>query len=124
MNNSENSKTKRISIDLPEDLISRFDQLRKEWGFRARGPVIEKLLTEILQEEELLPRNEQQTIDYGEKGNINEFSSFDENSALVLIKSDKEENNSKESEENLFLNNKEVNEKPNLNINLPNFVET
>jgi len=44
LNIPENSNTKRISIDLPEELISRFDQLRKEWGFRARGPVIEKIL--------------------------------------------------------------------------------
>ena len=86
MSISENSNSKRISIDLPEDLISKFDQLRKEWGFRARGPVIEKLLTEILQEEDLLPKNQQQTIDYNLKGNINDYSSYDENSALVLIK--------------------------------------
>ena len=53
MNIPENSNTKRISIDLPEELISRFDQLRKEWGFRARGPVIEKILKELLQEDDL-----------------------------------------------------------------------
>ena len=57
MNSPENSNTKRISIDLPEELISRFDQLRKEWGFRARGPVIEKILKELLQEDDLLPKN-------------------------------------------------------------------
>ena len=118
MSNSENSNTKRISIDLPEELISRFDQLRKEWGFRARGPVIEKLLTEILQEEELLPKSQQQTIDYSEKGDINEYSNFDENSALVLIKSDKDESTSKESEEKLILNNKEVIEKPRFPYNI------
>ena len=63
MSISENSNTKRISIDLPEELISRFDQLRKEWGFRARGPVIEKLLTELLQEDDLVPKNQQKSID-------------------------------------------------------------
>ena len=57
MNIPENSNTKRISIDLPEGLISRFDQLRKEWGFRARGPVIEKLITELLEEDDLIPKN-------------------------------------------------------------------
>ena len=122
MSISENSSNKRISIDLPEELISRFDQLRKEWGFRARGPVIEKLLTELLQEEDLLPKNKQQTLDYNEKENINDFSNFDENSALVLIKSDKEEKINKEVEEKNVLDKKEVKEKPNLNINLPNFV--
>ena len=122
MSNSENSNTKRISIDLPEELVSRFDQLRKEWGFRARGPVIEKLLTEILQEEELLPKNQQQSIDYNEKGNLNEYSNFDENSALVLINSEDEENNIKKANEKNTLNNSEIIEKPNLNISLPNFI--
>ena len=89
MNIPENSNTKRISIDLPEELISRFDQLRKEWGFRSRGPVIEKLLTELLQEDDLLPKNQQQEIDFSEnKNNINENYNIDENTALVLIKTD------------------------------------
>ncbi len=122
MSTSENSNTKRISIDLPEELISRFDQLRKEWGFRARGPVIEKLLTELLQEEDLLPKHQQQSIDYGGKENINDYSNFDENNALVLIKSDKEEKIKKDLEVKIPINNKKVIEKPNLNINLPNFV--
>ena len=56
MSISEDSNNKRISIDLPEELISKFDQLRKEWGFRSRGPVIEKLLSELLQEDDLLPK--------------------------------------------------------------------
>ena len=86
MNIPENSNTKRISIDLPEELISRFDQLRKEWGFRARGPVIEKILKEILQEDDLLPKNHQQEIDFKEKNN-NENLNIDEDTALVLIKS-------------------------------------
>ena len=86
MNIPENSNTKRISIDLPEELISRFDQLRKEWGFRARGAVIEKLLTELLQEDDLLPKNQQLLIDFNE--NNNENLNIDEDTALVLIKSD------------------------------------
>ncbi len=122
MSISENSNTKRISIDLPEELISRFDQLRKEWGFRARGPVIEKLLRELLQEEDLIPKNQQQSIDYSGKDNINDYSNFDEKSALVLIKSDKKERISEETKEKIPLRNKKVVEKSNLNINLPNFV--
>ena len=122
MSISENSNTKRISIDLPEELISKFDQLRKEWGFRARGPVIEKLLTEILQEDDLLPKTQQQTLDYNEKEDINEYSNFDEKSALVLIKPEIEENIDKINEQNIPINNQENIVKPNLNINLPNFV--
>ncbi len=119
----ENSNTKRISIDLPEELISRFDQLRKEWGFRARGPVIEKLLTELLQEEDLIPKNQQQTIDFSGKENINNYSNYHENSALVLIKTDVEEEKIKETTtKNIPKNVEEVVEKTNLDINLPNFV--
>ena len=122
MNIPENSNTKRISIDLPEELISRFDQLRKEWGFRARGPVIEKILKELLQEDDLLPKNQQQEIDFNEKNN-NENLNIDENTALVLIKSDiKKEVN--EISLNTRVSNYDQNkEKANLNISLPNFVE-
>ena len=126
MNISGSTNTKRISIDLPEELISRFDQLRKEWGFRARGQVIEKLIKELLQEEDLNPKNKQQTLDFTNKKDINEFSNFDEKTALVLIKreNEKEKENQKESnniKDRLF-NNTEVKEKTNLDINLPNFV--
>lgn len=32
----EGKEVKRISIDLPIDLVAGVDRLRKEWGFRAR----------------------------------------------------------------------------------------
>ena len=121
MISSQNSNNKRISIDLPEELISRFDQLRKEWGYRARGPVIVKLLTEVLQEEDLIPKNQQQTLNFNKNKDNDELASFDEKTALVLIKPENEEEFKDEPIYNKF-NNNENNEKPNLNINLPNFV--
>ncbi len=123
MNIPENSNTKRISIDLPEELISRFDQLRKEWGFRARGPVIEKLLTELLQEDDFLPKNQQQEIDFRENKNNNKNLNIDENTALVLIKSDIKKEVNKISLKKIVSNNDQYKEKANLNISLPNFVE-
>ncbi len=122
MNISENSNTKRISIDLPEELISRFDQLRKEWGFRARGPVIEKILKELLQEDDLLPKNQQQEIDFNEKNN-NQNLNIDEDTALVLIKSDVKKEVNEISLNKRFTNNNQYKEKANSNISLPNFVE-
>ena len=122
MSISENSNTKRISIDLPEDLISRFDLLRKEWGFRARGPVIEKLLKEVLQEEDLIPKNQQQTIDFSGNEDVEEYSNYDENSALVLIKENIKEKIDDEAFKNYSLIKPAVREKSNLNINLPDFV--
>ena len=111
MSISEQSNTKRISIDLPEELISRFDQLRKEWGFRARGPVIEKLLTELLQDDDLIPKHQQQSINYNGKEIINDYSNYDEKSALVLIKSDFEEKNKNKPKENISIKNEEIAEK-------------
>ena len=123
MNIPENSNTKRISIDLPEELILRFDQLRKEWGFRARGPVIEKILKELLQEDDLLPKNQQQEIDFNENNNINnEILNIDEDTALVLIKSDVKKEVNEISLDKRFTNKNQYKEKANSNINLPNFV--
>jgi len=123
LNIPENSNTKRISIDLPEELISRFDRLRKEWGFRARGPVIEKILKELLQEDDLLPKNQQQEIDFNEKKNNNEKLNIDENTALVLIKSDINNEVNEISLNKRVSNNDPYIEKTNSNISLPNFVE-
>ncbi len=123
MNIPENSNTKRISIDLPEELIYRFDQLRKEWGFRSRGPVIEKILKELLQEDDLLPKNQQQEIDFNEIKNNNKNLNIDENAALVLIKSDIKEEVNEISLNKKVINNDKYKEKANLNISLPNFVE-
>ncbi len=123
MNIPENSNTKRISIDLPEELISRFDQLRKEWGFRARGPVIEKLLTEILQEDDFLPKNQQQEIDFGGNNINNENLNIDENTSLVLIKSDIKKEVNEISLNKIVSNDDQYKEKANLNISLPNFVD-
>jgi len=123
LNIPENSNTKRISIDLPEELISRFDQLRKEWGFRARGPVIEKLLTELLQEDDLLPKNQQKEIDFNENKNNNENLNIDENTSLVLIKSETKNEVNEKSLNKIVSNNDQYKEKVSLNISLPNFVD-
>ena len=123
MNIPENSNTKRISIDLPEELISRFDQLRKEWGLKARGPVIEKILKELLQDDDLLPKNQQQEIDFNEKKNNDEKLDIDENTSLVLIKSDIKKEVNEISLNKSVSKNDQYKEKANLNISLPNFVE-
>ena len=123
MNIPENLNTKRISIDLPEGLISRFDQLRKEWGFRARGPVIEKLLTELLQEDDLILKTKQQEINFFEDRSNDQNYNIDENTALVLIEP-KNNNQVKDKPLNkIVLNDNQIKEKGKSNISLPNFVE-
>ncbi|WP_288262512.1 molecular chaperone DnaJ [uncultured Prochlorococcus sp.] len=123
MNIPENSNSKRISIDLPEELISRFDQLRKEWGFRARGPVIEKLLTELLQEDDLTPKNKQQVLNFNENKTNNENYNIDENTALVLIKPEIKKEVKDLNLKKIVSTNDKCNEKVNAKISLPNFVE-
>ena len=47
----EYKDVKRISIDLPIELIDGVDRLRKEWGLRRRGAVLERLLEEIFDDQ-------------------------------------------------------------------------
>ena len=57
----EEKDVKRISIDLPIELIEGVDRLRKEWGLRRRGLVFERLLQVILSKDidEEIIENEQ-----------------------------------------------------------------
>ncbi len=61
---------KRISIDLPIELIEGVDRLRKEWGLRRRGQVLERLLQVILakdNDEEII---ENKQLDLNEERNL------------------------------------------------------
>ncbi len=42
---------KRISLELPEELVDQIDQLRKDWKTRSRGECLQRLLEEIFQPE-------------------------------------------------------------------------
>ena len=61
MAKAEEKDVKRISIDLPIELIEGVDRLRKEWGLRRRGLVFERLLEVILSNdlEEDITENQQ-----------------------------------------------------------------
>ena len=37
----------RISLDLTRELVSHLDGLRREWGLRSRGHVLERLLDDL-----------------------------------------------------------------------------
>ena len=78
---------------------------------------IEKLITELLKEDEFLPKNKQQEIDFSENNNI------DENTALVLIKTDIKKEAKEKALNKIVSNNDECKEKAKLKISLPNFVE-
>ncbi len=120
---SENTETKRISIDLPESIVIKLDKLRKEWGLRARGPVIEKLLTEILTEDLFLTDNVQQSLNFDNFDDISSISNFDEESSIILI-----DNKEKINEKNKLKNKKDseidTEIKEISKIDLPRFVKS
>ena len=88
----EGKEVKRISIDLPIDLVAGVDRLRKEWGFRARGLVFERLLEVILSND--LDDNiiENKQLDFNHNSNHDSSSaqngidiSNHEEKALVIV---------------------------------------
>ena len=51
---------KRTSVELPTSMIEQLEQLRREWGLRHRGAVLERLLLQIFEgeaDEPALPEN-------------------------------------------------------------------
>jgi len=88
----EGKEVKRISIDLPIDLVAGVDRLRKEWGFRSRGLVFERLLEVILSND--LDDNiiENKQLDFNHNSNHDSSSaqngieiSKQEEKALVIV---------------------------------------
>ncbi len=124
---SNKNSLKRISIDLPESLVSKFDELRKEWGFRARGPVIEKLLREVLS------TDQDEVLEYESSNNIQnnifevQKQTINEDKALVLISNEtgqilsKEKSEPISSQSNKSIEDKNI--KSTSQINLPSFVK-
>ena len=95
MNSVEGEGSRRISVDLPTQLIDRFDQLKKEWGLRGRGAVLRRLLEELLADNDLvkpidaLPsNNSNDQLDLRIKDNSQKHQ-YNENTALVLISNNK-----------------------------------
>tara|TARA_Y100001968_G_scaffold41672_2_gene31762 strand:- start:958 stop:1995 length:1038 start_codon:yes stop_codon:yes gene_type:complete len=88
----EDKNAKRISIDLPIDLIDGVDRLRKEWGLRRRGQVFERLLQVILPrdlEEEIIEKEQHESIHSSKTkyiyDQIGEDFNKKEEKALVII---------------------------------------
>ncbi len=122
MAEEEPKKSKRISVDLPIDLIERFDQLKSEWGLRARGAVLKRLLEVVLNDNEIKDINSIDTSqDIKDSSDI-----FSDDKALVLIKSDTIEiadNNDYQQKISSATNNKSSETQSN-RIDLPGFVQT
>ena len=88
----EGKEVKRISIDLPIDLVAGVDRLRKEWGLRARGQVLERLLEVILSNDLDEEINDNKQLNFNHKTNP-DFSNdknginniHNEEKALVIV---------------------------------------
>ena len=92
MAEGEDKEAKRISIDLPIDLIDGVDRLRKEWGLRRRGQVFERLLQVILpkdSDEELIENSQIEFIHNNHHDSISDQREIDnskkEEKALVIV---------------------------------------
>ena len=68
---------KRFSLELPIERLEQIDRFRKEWGYRARGDVLERLLDQLFTSDEELERSE--------AGDSVERAGLHERGALVLV---------------------------------------
>ena len=62
---------KRISLELPEELVDQIDQLRRDWKTRSRGECLRRLLEEIFQPDLDLSESSEPAADQG-KGVLTE----------------------------------------------------
>ena len=88
----DEKEVKRISIDLPIDLIDGVDRLRKEWGLRRRGLVFERLLQVILPKDtdkEIIENDQSDLINSKHIDSIADRNGLDnskkEEKALVIV---------------------------------------
>ena len=51
----------RLSIEFSRSLLSKIDEVRNSWGLRSRGATIERMLQELLEEEQTEDQEEEQT---------------------------------------------------------------
>ena len=97
---SETNGRRRISVELPDSLVTRLDELKDEWGLRARGDCLTRLLEEIFNAEDEPSEVDDDTQELTQNSNpISDntagiaqrdnapahHSSFNEDRALVLI---------------------------------------
>jgi len=127
---AEEKNVKRISIDLPIELIEGVDRLRKEWGLRRRGLVFERLLEVILSNdlEEDITDNQQLEFNQSVKPdlvtqNYEVVDSKTEEKAIVIV-GDKniEIKNVTVLEKNLDNNSKNQKDQITSGIELPGFI--
>ncbi|MDM7952153.1 MAG: J domain-containing protein [Cyanobium sp. CZS 25K] len=85
MADKSNDAKQRISLDLTRELVAHLDDLRREWGIRSRGDVLQRLLDDLFgsgddeDSEGLSPASGQSPRHQDDEGDL------DEQGALVLV---------------------------------------
>ncbi len=87
MRPTENSGVRRISANLPQELIEGVDELKKEWGLRSRGLVLERLLENIFLDNEGVNPQELSlnSTEVESLSSHNNSHQYNEDKAIVLI---------------------------------------
>jgi hypothetical protein len=78
---------RRITLELTLEKLIHIDALKREWGLRNRGDVLERLLGELFAtaEEELAPSPVGEATRSREEADASEDGSLDDSAALVLV---------------------------------------
>ena len=116
MPQEEEKDIKRISIDLPIDLIEGVDRLRKEWGFRRRGQVFERLLQVIL------PKDSNEELYENQQLEFNHNSNHESTSNLNGIENIKNQTLTSKAIALIFLDSSVVNPKGKLSLSINNLM--
>jgi hypothetical protein len=81
---------RRITLELSLEKLSHIDALKREWGLRNRGDVLERLLGELFaaaeEEDALVPTSAEGAT--GEEAETSDDASLDDGAALVLVGQD------------------------------------
>jgi len=79
------NERRRITLELPQDVIAWIDRFRGEWGLRGRGPTVERLLRELFNPDDGNEDASPEADVPGADAEQSPDSPFDESGALVLV---------------------------------------
>jgi hypothetical protein len=90
MATNRESQRRRFSLELPVELLARIDALKAEWGLRSRGDIVDRLLQELLTDQNTSDDcfdsgDSQVSVQVENQTAAPVSSAFNEQGALVLM---------------------------------------